>query len=123
MKSIPIKKILLLDDDKIQKILVKKRLLKINSGIEFVYFDTPSKALDYLKTESVDLLLVDLNLPEMTGWEFVDELEKVSPNSIVILQSGSVDNEQIQRSNLDKRISNIFEKPLSESDLRSILGL
>lgn len=123
MKSIPIKKILLLDDDKIQKILVKKRLLKINSGIEFVYFDTPSKALDYLKTESVDLLLVDLNLPEMTGWEFVDEVEKMSPNSIVILQSGSVENEQIQRSNLDQRISDIFEKPLSESDLRSILGL
>lgn len=123
MKSIPIKKILLLDDDRIQKILVKKRLLKINSGIEFVYFDTPSKALGYLKTESVDLLLVDLNLPEMSGWEFVEEVEKVSPNSIVILQSGSVENEQIQRSNLDKRISDIFEKPLSESDLRSILGL
>ncbi|WP_339707035.1 response regulator [Algoriphagus aquimarinus] len=123
MKSIPIKKILLLDDDRIQKILVEKRLLKINSGIEFVYFDTPSKALDYLKTESVDLLLVDLNLPEMSGWEFVEEVEKVSPNSIVILQSGSVENEQIQRSNLDKRISDIFEKPLSESDLRSILGL
>ena len=123
MKSIPIKKILLLDDDRIQKILVEKRLLKINSGIECVYFDTPSKALDYLKTESVDLLLVDLNLPEMSGWEFVEEVEKVSPNSIVILQSGSVENEQIQRSNLDKRISDIFEKPLSESDLRSILGL
>ncbi|TXE04040.1 response regulator [Algoriphagus aquimarinus] len=123
MKSIPIKKILLLDDDRIQKILVEKRLLKINSGIEFVYFDTPSKALDYLKTESVDLLLVDLNLPEMTGWEFVDEVEKVSPDSVVILQSGSVENEQIQRANSDKRISEIFEKPLSESDLRSILGL
>jgi len=123
MKSTPIKKILLLDDDRIQKILVEKRLLKINSGIEFVYFDTPSKALDYLKTESVDLLLVDLNLPEMTGWEFVDEVEKVSPDSVVILQSGSVENEQIQRANSDKRISEIFEKPLSESDLRSILGL
>ncbi|SFB16133.1 response regulator [Algoriphagus aquimarinus] len=123
MKSTQIKKILLLDDDRIQKILVEKRLLKINSGIEFVYFDTPSKALDYLKSDSVDMLLVDLNLPEMTGWEFVDEVEKVSPDSVVILQSGSVENEQIQRANSDKRISEIFEKPLSESDLRSILGL
>ncbi|MEB2786948.1 response regulator [Algoriphagus persicinus] len=123
MKSTPIKKILLLDDDRIQGILYKKRFLKINSGIEFVYFDTPSKALDFLKTESIDLLLVDLNLPEMSGWEFVNEVEKVSPNSKVILQSGSVQQEEIQRANSDKRISQIFEKPLSETDLISILGL
>ena len=123
MESIQIKKILLLDDDRIQKIVVEKRLIKIDSGVEFVYFDTPSKALDFLKSESVDLLLVDLNLPEMSGWEFVNELEKVRPNSRVVLQSGSVQNEEIQQANSDKRISDIFEKPLSESDLRSILGL
>lgn len=123
MKSRSIQKILLLDDDKIQKILVEKRLLKIDSGLEFVYFDTPSKALDFLKSESVDVLLVDLNLPEMSGWEFVNEAEKVSPNSQIILQSGSVERAQIQRASSDSRISKIFEKPLSESDLRSILGL
>lgn len=123
MKYINIKKVLLLDDDRIQGILYGKRLLKINSGIEFVYFDTPSKALNYLKSESVDLLLVDLNLPEMSGWEFVLAVEKVSPNSKIILQSGSVYNEEIQRANSDKRISKIYEKPLSDSDLRLILGL
>lgn len=123
MKSTHIQKILLLDDDRIQKILVEKRLLKIDSGVKFVYFDKPNEALDFLKSDSVDLLLVDLNLPEMSGWEFVNEAEKVSPNSIVILQSGSVESEQIQRANSDIRISKIFEKPLSDSDLRSILGL
>ena len=123
MQSTPINRILLLDDDRIQKILTEKRLLKINSGIEFVYFDTPSKALEYLKSVHVDLLLIDLNLPEMSGWEFVDEVEKVSPKSRIIIQSGSVDQEQTQQANSDKRISEIFEKPLSDSDLRSILGL
>ena len=123
MKSSSIKKILLLDDDKIQKILIEKRLLKIDSGVGFVYFDTPGEALDFLKSESVDLLLVDLNLPEMSGWEFVREAEKVSPNSIMILLSGAVESEEILRVNSDKRIRGIFEKPLSESDLRSILGL
>ncbi|MDR7132237.1 CheY-like chemotaxis protein [Algoriphagus sp. 4150] len=123
MKSSGIKKVLLLDDDKIQRILVEKRLLKIDSGVGFVYFDTPGRALEFLKYESVDLLLVDLNLPEMSGWEFADEVEKVSPNSIVVLQSGAVEDEEILRVNAHKRISGIFEKPLSESDLRSILGL
>ena len=123
MQSTPVNKILLLDDDRIQKILTEKRLLKINSGTEFVYFDTPSKALEYLKSEQVDLLLVDLQLPEMSGWEFVDEVVKVSPNSRIVLQSGSVDREEFQRASSDIRISEIFEKPLSDSDLRSILGL
>jgi response regulator RpfG family c-di-GMP phosphodiesterase len=123
MKSLSIHKILLLDDDKIQKILLEKRLLKINSGIKLVYFDMPSKAINFLKSESVDLLLIDLNLPEMSGWEFVDEIEKLIPNSRVILQSGSVEREELHRATLDNRISEIFEKPLSESDLRAILGL
>lgn len=116
-------KILLLDDDKIQRILVEKRLLKIDPGIEFVYFDTPVKALKYLETESVDLLLIDLNLPEMSGWEFVDAAEKLSSNSRMILQSGSVEREEMERASSDKRISEILEKPLSESDWRTILGL
>lgn len=123
MQSKPINRILLLDDDRIQKILTEKRLVKINSGIEFVYFDTPSEALEYLKSEQVDLLLLDLNLPEMSGWEFVDEVEKVSPKSKIILQSGSVDREEFQRASSDSRVSEIFEKPLTDSDLRSILGL
>jgi response regulator RpfG family c-di-GMP phosphodiesterase len=123
MKSLSIHKILLLDDDKIQKILLEKRLLKINSGIKLVYFDMPSKAINFLKSESVDLLLIDLNLPEMSGWEFVDEIEKLIPNSRVILQSGSVEREELHRATSDNRISEIFEKPLSESDLRAILGL
>lgn len=123
MNSTRIQKILLLDDDKIQKILIEKRLLKIDSGLEFVYFDTPSKALDFLKSESVDLLLVDLHLPEMSGWEFVNEVGKISPNSLIILLSGSVESDHIRQVNSDSRITSIFEKPLSEFDLRSILGL
>ena len=123
MSTSQIRKVLLLDDDKIQKILVGKRLLRLNPGIEFVYFDSPSDALNYLKSESVDLLLIDLDLPEMSGWDFVDEVEKISPHSKVILQSGSVQREEIARANSDVRISEIFEKPLSESDLNSILGL
>lgn len=83
----------------------------------------PGNALDFLKSESVDLLLSDLNLPEMSGWEFVEEASKLSPDSRVILQSGSVDEEEYQRANSDMRISEIFEKPLSDSDLRAILGL
>jgi len=123
MKPTSIRKILLLDDDRIQKILVEKRILKINSGIEFVYFETPRQALSFLKAHTVDLLLVDLNLPEMSGWDFVDELEKVRPNLKVILQSGSVEDQEIQRANSDPRVCKIFEKPISESDLNSILGL
>ena len=123
MSTGPIKRILLLDDDKIQKILLWKRLTRINPGIEFVYFDRPSEALEYLRSESVDLLLVDLNLPEMDGWEFVEEMEKLRPDCRVILQTASVMEEVFLRATQDPRIHQIFEKPLSESDLFTILGL
>ncbi len=41
------------------------------------YFRNPFDALSYLKDNEVDLLLLDINMPDLNGIEFLDSLEKI----------------------------------------------
>jgi DNA-binding NarL/FixJ family response regulator len=67
-------RIMLIDDEKkllvaIEKYLLIKQfnIIICNSGIE---------ALNILKKETVDLLIIDIMMPNMNGYEFVNRLEK-----------------------------------------------
>ena len=89
-----------------------------------VFFkSTPFEAVDFLKVNKVDLIFLDLNLPEMTGWDFVELLKKNSIESRIILVSGSVSFEDQQRVKNDGMIEAIYEKPIKDTDLQEILGV
>lgn len=83
---------------------------------------TPSEAIDFLQENKVDLIFLDLNLPEMSGWDLVELLKKNSIESRLILVTGSVSTEDNERVKNDGFIHAIYEKPISESDLQEILG-
>lgn len=123
MPSIRIQKILVLDDDKIQHFLIRKRLGFLFPELVLFFKSKPSEAVNFLKANKVDLIILDLNLPEMSGWELVDLLKKNAIESKIILVSGSVSLEDEQRVKKDGSIHAIFEKPISDTDLQEILGV
>ncbi len=43
--------------------------------LEVVHVDTGSKALAYLEVQSADLILLDIGLPGMTGWQVLDAIK------------------------------------------------
>lgn len=76
-------KILVVDDEpEILKTL--KRILS-RKGYEAITFENPMKALDYLKTEQVHLILTDLKMPEMDGVQFLLKIKQSYPTLPVIL--------------------------------------
>jgi CheY-like chemotaxis protein len=123
MPNLRVQKILILDDDKIQHFLFRKRLDFLFPEVLVFFKTTPSEAVDFLKVHEVDLIFLDLNLPEMTGWDFVDLLKKKSIECKIILVSGSVSSEDQQRVKNDGMIQAIFEKPIRDTDLQEILGV
>lgn len=123
MSQTKIQKILILEDDKIQQLILKKKLSLLFPELLIFIHSTPTKAIDFLEVNEVDLIFLDLNLPEMSGWEIIDLLKKDSIESKLILVSGSVSEEDKERVKNDGFIHAIYEKPVSNPDLLEIFGI
>lgn len=114
-----VRKMLVIDDDYIMLHGVKLLVKLHNLDFELETFSYPSEALDHLKTlkreEWPDLLLVDVNLPVMNGWEFLDELRKLDNKWIkdIYILSSSID--PADRENLTHypEVMDFLPKPLS----------
>ena len=69
-------KILVIDDDKINVTLVKFGLAEQNYSVVFAY--NGEEGIVKLKKEKPDLIVLDIQMPKMNGYEFMNEL-KSSP--------------------------------------------
>jgi diguanylate cyclase (GGDEF)-like protein len=78
---------ILLADDNLDYLQVTRRLLE-REGHAVLVAGSGAEALDILKQDKIDLLLLDYYMPGMTGEEVVTELRKWNPHVQVILQTG-----------------------------------
>ena len=85
--------VLAVDDDPIVRKLIT-RLLE-PEGFQVVTAGSGMDALAYLEKESVDLILLDLKMPEMNGAECLAELRKTDPDLPVIFITGYPDSELV----------------------------
>jgi len=68
-------KIMVLDDNKLfRKYLYK--LLEINYNIKSIEMENPKEALEYLKKQLPDLILLDMEMPYIDGYSFLKFLRK-----------------------------------------------
>ena len=80
------KKILVVDDDEITRIGLSRLLAKEGYVVDTV--SNGLEALSYMRQQEVDLIMSDLNMPEMNGIAFLKELNACFPNSNVIMITG-----------------------------------
>ncbi|HJV60593.1 MAG TPA: response regulator [Albitalea sp.] len=68
-------RILLVDDDEVDRLACRRALLRGGSGMfEFVEVNSAAQAIDYASSEQFDCLLLDFRLPDMDGIELMDRL-------------------------------------------------
>ncbi len=78
-------KIILIDDDHVANFLNREIIALYNSSLSVHVFQDPFKALEYLIHEATApasdqmVLFVDINMPLMTGWQFIELLETDHP--------------------------------------------
>lgn len=126
-------KILCVDDDPITLMLCKKVIAKANfsgeiesakDGIEALkFFD--SLAEDGSKSEDYpQLIFLDLNMPIMDGWEFLDEFSKnlmqSFPKTKIIVLSSSIDPKDINKSKSYPMVVDFLPKPITVEMLNNI---
>lgn len=84
-------KILLIEDNPNDAELAKVKLTEVDDNFSYEIFHAEllSEALEYLKESSVDVILLDLSLPDAQGDESVQALQKKFPQIPIVILSGS----------------------------------
>ncbi|OIQ36011.1 MAG: hypothetical protein BM555_03560 [Crocinitomix sp. MedPE-SWsnd] len=122
--------ILLIDDDQTNNFLVKHMLNKINAvvnihialnGQEGLYkIDEFSKAGIVL-----DLIFLDINMPVMNGFEFLDEYQKLPEEchskTTIMMISSSVHPDDIKKINSYECVDEFVEKPLTVQIIEELI--
>lgn len=82
-------KILVVDD--VEEVLNSTKNCLEFEGMDVTCINNPVEALEYLKNNDIDVVLLDFFMPEMNGDKFISELRKFNNETIVILRTGYSD--------------------------------
>lgn len=124
-----IKTICIIDDDPIFRFGTKKMMETVLYSIKFLVFKNGKDAYDnllpqlQLNTNLPDVIFLDLNMPVMDGWQFLDELIKIpmAENIPIYIVSSSVDSRDINKAKSYKMVSNYLVKPFSVSKIQKLI--
>jgi YesN/AraC family two-component response regulator len=83
-------------------------------------FTDPAEALDAIKMKGADLVIVDINMPKMSGLVFIEKTQEVSPAKFVIL-SGYNDFSYAQKA-IHLHVREYLVKPVDDVALRKIIS-
>ena len=109
-------KIVVVDDEKIVTSAFST-LLKVEGFSDAHFFNSPKEALEFIKTNSPDLVISDFLMPEMNGLEFLTEVKKLHPEVSKILLTGYADKENAIRAINEVGLYRYIEKPWNNDDL------
>lgn len=107
------KKVLLIDDDAINNFVNKKLIQRFMDQVEIVEFLDAHSALDYLNANEPDIIFLDINMPEMDGWAFLEEYSKWENKAMVMILTTSIDPADRERSEKYPFVEGFFVKPLN----------
>jgi CheY-like chemotaxis protein len=117
------KKILIVDDDRVNTTLIRFSLKEQRYEVECA--EDGVQALDAVKRWQPDLVVLDVQMPRMSGFEFMNELKTFPGNNIPVIMLTANDN--MQDIFFAEGVKGYFVKPVDpvklEAKIRSCLGL
>ncbi len=118
----------IIDDDPVF-IFAAKRILNISEFCKnFTVFNNGQEAIQALKPiiqsgkEVPDVILLDLNMPIMDGWQFLDEFIKIkSPKKLLLyIVSSSIDPADLKKAKSYELVSDYIIKPITKKSVEVI---
>ncbi len=127
----------MIDDSEIDSVITSKILQLSGLPKDNIVTRHAFEALDYLRHEvkllvpagsgsggediSPLIILLDIHMPEMSGFEFLEHFEKLDPNTTdscrIFLLTSSIDPVDIERAHQNSYVVRVLNKPLNMDEL------
>ncbi|WP_394773042.1 response regulator [Flavobacterium sp.] len=124
-------KVMIIDDNIIDIYITSRMITKNNFGKSVLQYTAAQEALKYLEDNQHDIselpqiIFVDIYMPLMSGFEFLEEFDKLSDSlknyCKVYIISSTIDSEDIARSNNNTNVVSFHVKPISKEFLERII--
>jgi hypothetical protein len=127
----PIKTLTLVDDDDVFVFLTTKAIEQTNLVDLIKVFGNGLDALNFLKENknNVDalpeIILLDLSMPIMNGWQFLEEYTKLNPTIgkkiTIYICSSSISPDDVTRAKTISEVSDYIIKPITKDKLIDLI--
>jgi CheY-like chemotaxis protein len=126
--------VMLIDDNEIDN-LINQKMIEAADIAEHIYTHTGAKsAIEFLKNISKlidiskdvlpDVIFLDIDMPLMDGFQFLDEFEKLSDQTRekckVVMLTSSINPQDINKSKKYSYVKEYINKPLSQQSLEQL---
>jgi CheY-like chemotaxis protein len=127
-------KVLLVDDDYISNFLNKLLIRDMNLTDKTFFASNGEEALDFIRKNCVitegkedentlDLVLLDINMPVMDGFEFLEEYNRIENkrnNIYIVMLTSSSDYKDMQEAK-KYNVAGFLNKPLTEEKINNVI--
>lgn len=120
----------IIDDDDIYKFTITKTIESTGLVNKIIDFGDGEEALDYLletaadTTELPDIILLDVNMPVMDGWDFLEVYHEkkgeLNKNIIIFMISSSIDERDVDRAKQISELTDYIVKPINRDKVMHI---
>ncbi|MDP5062096.1 MAG: response regulator [Maribacter sp.] len=122
--------ILLVDDDELYLYLMEKTIHQISKELVVTTFTDGEQAVEYIskcteeQVELPEVIFLDINMPFLDGWGFLNEFKKLKPKIInninIYMVSSSMRESDVKRASNFEELTGYVVKPVNKDQLAEI---
>jgi CheY-like chemotaxis protein len=123
---------IIIDDTELDHFIARKMITNANNAFKVKSFLDASEALNYILTDEHDagikiiLVFLDIYMPLMNGFEFVEEFEKldkaIQDKYYIVALTSSIEMSDVNRISSYSAVKGKITKPLMAEDIKALIS-